>query len=85
MIYDLEKKYQGAMPEYSQAAQDKYEQAIKDWKRQFQNNEQLIIRVSEEQKEKMLAYCTQKKITMSSFIRCLIDIALTEIEAENDD
>ena len=67
---------------YNQATQDKYEQAIKDWKRQFQNNEQLIIRVSEEQKEKMLDYCKQKKITMSSFIRCLIDMALTEVEGE---
>ena len=67
---------------YNQATQDKYEQAIKDWKRQFQNNEQLIIRVSEEQKEKMLDYCKQKKITMSSFIRCLIDMALTEVGGE---
>ena len=62
--------------------QDKYAKAISEHKRQFQNNEQLIIRVSEEQKEKMLAYCKQKKITMSSFIRCLIDMALTDIEAK---
>jgi len=69
-------------PEYSQVTQDKYDKAISEHKRQFQNNEQLIIRVSEEQKEKMLAYCKQKKITMSSFIRCLIDMALTDIEAK---
>ena len=61
---------------------DKYEQAIKDWGRQFQHNEQLIIRVSEKQKDKMLAYCKQKEITMSSFIRCLIEMALADIEGE---
>jgi hypothetical protein len=67
---------------YNQAAQDKYEQTIKDWKRQFQHKEQLIIRVSEEQKERILDYCKQKQIPMSAFIRCLIDMALAEVEGE---
>jgi|6_EtaG_2_1085325.scaffolds.fasta_scaffold05184_4 hypothetical protein len=72
-------------PEYSQVTQDKYAKAICEYKRHYQFTEQLLIRFSQHQKDRMLTYCKQKEITVSSFIRCCVEVALAEIEAEEND
>ena len=78
MIFDLENK----RPEYSQVTQDKYAKAISEYKRHYQFKEQLLIRFSKHQKDRMLTYSKQKEITVSCFIRCCVEVALADIEAE---
>ena len=61
---------------------DKYEQAISEYKRHYQFTEQLLIRFSKHQKDRMLTHCKQKEITVSGFIRCCVEVALADIEGE---